>query len=40
VLLGYSDKSKAYRLFDLIAKKIVISRDVVFDKGESWNWGE
>jgi len=24
-------------LFDPIAKKIVIGRDVVFDKGESWN---
>ncbi|CAL9016687.1 unnamed protein product [Prunus brigantina] len=38
VLLGYSDESKAYRLFDPITKKIVISRDVVFDEGESWNW--
>ena len=37
MLLGYSDKSKAYMLFDPIAKKIVIGRDVVFDKGESWN---
>jgi len=39
VLLGYNDESKAYRLFDPIAKKIVISRDVMFDEGESWNWG-
>ncbi|CAL8156633.1 unnamed protein product [Prunus armeniaca] len=38
VLLRYSDESKAYRLFDPIAKKIVISRDLVFDEGESWNW--
>lgn len=38
VLLGYSDESKAYKLFDPIAKKIVMSRDVVFDEGESWNW--
>jgi len=39
VLLGYNDESKAYRLFDPIAKKIVISKDVMFDEGESWNWG-
>jgi hypothetical protein len=35
VLFGYSDESKAYRLFDPIAKKIMISRDVMFDEGES-----
>lgn len=30
VLLGVSDESKAYRLFDLVSKKIIVSRDVVF----------
>lgn len=39
VFLGYRDESKAYKLFNHITKKIVISRYVMFDKGENWNWG-
>ena len=38
VLLGVSEESKAYRLYDLIAKKIVIRRDVVFEEDKSWDW--
>ncbi|CAL5371264.1 unnamed protein product [Camellia sinensis] len=38
VLLGVSEESKAYRLYDPIAKKVVISRDVVFEEDKSWNW--
>src|SRR5262249_32519737 len=30
VLLGISEESKAYRLYDPASKKIVVSRDVVF----------
>lgn len=30
VLLGVGDKSKAYRLFDSVSKKIIISKDVIF----------
>jgi len=40
VLLGVSEESKAYRLFDPISKKIVISRDVVFDEQGMWNWSK
>ena len=38
VLLGVSEEFKACRLFDPMAKKIVISRDVVFEEEKSWNW--
>ena len=38
VLLGVSDESKAYRLFDLVFKKIIVSRDVVFEENKGWNW--
>jgi len=29
-----SDESKAYRLFDPISKKIIVSRDVVFEENK------
>jgi hypothetical protein len=38
VLLGVSDESKAYRLFDPVSKKIIVSRDVVFEETKGWNW--
>nr|KYP63615.1 Retrovirus-related Pol polyprotein from transposon TNT 1-94 [Cajanus cajan] len=38
VLLGISDESKAYRLYDPISQRIIISRDVVFAENEAWEW--
>ena len=38
VHLGTEPGSKAYRLFDPISRKIMVSRDVVFDENKSWNW--
>lgn len=35
IFIGYSNESKAYRLFNPINKKIVISRDVVFIETET-----
>ena len=32
IFVGYSEESKAYRLYNPITKKYVISRDVVFKK--------
>ncbi|KAL1191737.1 Retrovirus-related Pol polyprotein from transposon TNT 1-94 [Cardamine amara subsp. amara] len=40
VFLGVSDESKAWRLYDPTVKKIVISKDVVFDEDKSWNWDQ
>lgn len=37
VLLGVSEESKAYRLYNPLTKKIVVSRDVVFEENESWD---
>lgn len=39
VLLGVSEESKAYRLYNPISKKIIVSRDVVFEEDASWDWG-
>lgn len=38
VFLGVSEASKAYKLFNPLTKKIVTSRDIVFDEGNTWDW--
>ncbi|KAB2626152.1 hypothetical protein D8674_017812 [Pyrus ussuriensis x Pyrus communis] len=38
ILLGVSEESKGYRLFDPIAKKIIVSRDVIFEEEKQWDW--
>lgn len=40
MLLGVSEETKAYRLYNPITKKIVVSRDVVFEEDEKWDWGK
>ena len=40
VLLGISEESKAYRLYDPLSKKVLINRDVIFNKKESWAWDD
>jgi hypothetical protein len=37
VFLGYEEGSKAYRLYDPTSGKVVVSRDVVFDKAATWS---
>ncbi|KAJ9542381.1 hypothetical protein OSB04_028887 [Centaurea solstitialis] len=38
VYLGTEPRSKAYRLFDPITKRIIVSRDVKFKEDEGWDW--
>ncbi|KAF2295179.1 hypothetical protein GH714_031933 [Hevea brasiliensis] len=38
VFFGFSQESKGYRMYDPIAKKIVYSRDVVFEENRAWDW--
>jgi hypothetical protein len=40
IFLGVSEESKAYRLYNPVTKKVVISRDVVFVENEKWSWNE
>ena len=37
VFISYSEQSKAYKLYNPVTKKTIISRDVVFKEQESWN---
>lgn len=40
VMFGFSEESKGYRLYNPKTKKMVTSKDVVFEEGKGWNWEE
>ncbi|KAA0040718.1 integrase [Cucumis melo var. makuwa] len=40
IMVGYNENSKAYRLYNPVSRKIIISRDVIFSEDESWNWSD
>jgi hypothetical protein len=40
VFLGYDEGSEAYRLYDVVGGKVVVSRDVVFNEVATWSWEE
>ncbi|RVW95066.1 Retrovirus-related Pol polyprotein from transposon RE1 [Vitis vinifera] len=40
VFIGYSNSSKAYRIFQPQNGKILVSRDVKFMENRQWNWEE
>ena len=38
VHLGMRKETKSYRMYNPVTKRIIVSRDVVFDEQESWKW--
>jgi hypothetical protein len=40
VMVRYEPGSKGYRMYDPSTNKLVINRDVKFEEGMGWNWGE
>ncbi|KAJ9542648.1 hypothetical protein OSB04_029154 [Centaurea solstitialis] len=38
IFVGYSSQSKAYRLYNPMSGKVIISRDVKFNEQETWIW--
>ena len=40
IFVGYSSKSKGYKLFSLKRNKVIVCRDVIFDEKAFWDWKE
>lgn len=40
IFIEYSEVSKAYKLYNPLTNKVVVSRDVVFNEEETWRWNE
>lgn len=40
VLLRVSEETKGYIIYNPITKKVMISRDVIFEENKIWNWTE
>ncbi|KAA0039326.1 copia-type polyprotein [Cucumis melo var. makuwa] len=40
IFVGYDVSSKGYKLYNPVTKKMIVSRDVVFDEEASWNWND
>lgn len=38
VMIGYSEESKGYKMINPLDMKVTISRDVVFEEEECWDW--
>lgn len=37
IFVGYATYEKSYKVYDPTTKKLILSRDVVFNEGSSWN---
>jgi Reverse transcriptase (RNA-dependent DNA polymerase)/gag-polypeptide of LTR copia-type/Integrase core domain/GAG-pre-integrase domain/Domain of unknown function (DUF4219)/Zinc knuckle len=40
IFIGYSERTKGYRLYNPVDGKVTVNRSVVFDEGNYWNWNE
>ncbi|KAK8954179.1 hypothetical protein KSP39_PZI002872 [Platanthera zijinensis] len=40
IFIGYSQQSKAYRIYNPKTQKLSITRDVIFNENTSWDWDQ
>lgn len=38
IFVGYGERRMGYKLYNLITKKVIMSRDVIFEEDKSWEW--
>jgi hypothetical protein len=39
IFVGYESGSKAYCTYDPVTERVHVTRDVVFDEQDQWDWG-
>jgi hypothetical protein len=40
IFVGYGDRRIGYKLYNPIIKKVIMSRDVIFEEDKSWQWND
>ncbi|CAL5332754.1 unnamed protein product [Camellia sinensis] len=40
ILVGYGDRTMGYKLYNPSTRKVIMSRDVIFEEEEAWNWNQ
>jgi hypothetical protein len=40
IFIGYGDRRMGYKLYNPITKKVIMSRDVIFEEDKSWQWND
>ena len=38
IFLGYSQRTKGYKLYNPVSGKVIVSRDVTFNEQDCWDW--
>lgn len=38
--MGYSSNTKGCQLYNVETKKLIVSREVIFNKKATWDWNE
>ena len=38
IFVGYGERRMGYRLYNFITKKVITSRDVIFEEDKFWEW--
>jgi len=38
IFVGYGERKMGYKLYNLITKKVIMSRDVIFEEDKTWQW--
>jgi len=40
IFIGYGDRRMRYKLYNPITKKVIMSRDVIFEEDKTWQWND
>ena len=40
IFVGYGERRMGYKLYNPITKKVIMSRDVIFEEDKSWEWND